>query len=165
MSNKFSYCDRGSPTVIFQTKYILFILKWVRTSIHSKTLKWVLHLSYNHLFQSYAYHSSGEDTSYDNIPSMCLSSRFSSKNRIALIKSSFSYIQSIIDQILYLLFTYIQIINMNLFLLYCVTNTRQLPSFSPRSAYFFWISWSSNFWMAAMLMPVISFISASVEDG
>ena len=28
---------------------------------------------------------------------------------------------------------------------HCVTNTLQLPSFSPRSTYFFWINWSSSF--------------------
>ena len=48
---------------------------------------------------------------------------------------------------------------------YCVTNTLQLPFFSPRSTYFFWISWSSSFWMAAMLIPVISRISANVNVG
>ena len=31
-------------------------------------------------------------------------------------------------------------------LLYCVTNTLQLPSFSPRSTYFLWINWSRTFW-------------------
>ena len=48
---------------------------------------------------------------------------------------------------------------------HCVTNTRQLPSFSPRSTYFFSISLSSSFCMAAMLMPVSSIISASVSVG
>ena len=48
---------------------------------------------------------------------------------------------------------------------YWVTNTLQLPSFSPRSTYFFWISWSRSFWMAAILMPVTSFISANVSVG
>ena len=47
-------------------------------------------------------------------------------------------------------------------IIYCVTNTLQLPSFSPRSTYFFWMSWSSNFWMEVMLMPVISLMSAKV---
>ena len=49
--------------------------------------------------------------------------------------------------------------------LYCVTNTLQLPSFSPRSTYFCSISLSSSFCMAAMLMPVSSLISASVSVG
>ena len=48
---------------------------------------------------------------------------------------------------------------------YCVTNTLQLPSFSPRSTYFFCMSWSSSFWIAAMLIPVISFISDKVSVG
>lgn len=34
-------------------------------------------------------------------------------------------------------FSYIQIFNIDLSILYCVTNTLQLPSFSPRSTYFF----------------------------
>ena len=48
---------------------------------------------------------------------------------------------------------------------HCVTYTRQLPSLSPRSTYFFASNWSSNFWMAATLMPVSSFMSASVRTG
>ena len=48
---------------------------------------------------------------------------------------------------------------------HCVTYTRQQPSLSPRSTYFFACNWSSSFWMAATLMPVTSRMSASVSVG